>query len=256
MGEDGPCGEDKVRSCVNSLVRPEAPVSRGGELRSFGRRRGRRPSSRQEALLREVLPRVSLDLEAAPPSDISSLFGGAAREVWLEIGFGGGEHLLAQAARHDHVGLIACEPFQDGVIRVLGPMASGAYPNIRLVADDARPLLRWLPAASVKRAFILFPDPWPKLRHHKRRLISEPVLAMLARVMQPGAHLRVATDMGDYAAWILLAARRQGDFQWMATGPRDWRERAADAPPTRYEAKAAAARRHCYYLELRRRSQL
>jgi tRNA (guanine-N7-)-methyltransferase len=224
-----------------------------GELRSFGRRRGRRPSTRQEALLRDVLPGAALDLSATAPLELSQLYAQAVTDVWLEIGFGGGEHLLWQAAHNPDVGLIGCEPFQGGVLKVLDAVAAGRGRNIRLVADDARPLLRWLPPGSVGRAFILFPDPWPKLRHLKRRLVNAHLLEMLARVMRAGAKLRVASDIGDYAGTVLQAAREQGAFCWMARTPRDWRQRGGDWPPTRYEAKAIAAGRRCYYLEFQRR---
>ena len=196
-----------------------------GELRSFGRRRGRKPSTRQETLLRDVLPGAALDLSATAPPELSQLFAQAVTEVWLEIGFGGGEHLLWQAAHNPDVGLIGCEPFQDGVLKVLDAVAAGRGRNIRLVADDARPLLGWLPPGSVGRAFILFPDPWPKLRHRKRRLINVHLLDVLAGVMRAGAKLRVASDVGDYAGTVLQAVRKQGAFRWTARTPADWRSR-------------------------------
>lgn len=223
------------------------------ELRSFGRRRGRKPSARQEALLHDVLPGVALDTRAAAPPDVCPLFSQAVTDVWLEIGFGGGEHLVWQAIQNPTVGVIGCEPFQDGMVKVLDAIDSGAYGNIRLVADDARPLLRWLPPGSVSRVFILFPDPWPKVRHRKRRLVNAHLLAILARVMPAGAELRVASDVGDYARTILQAVRQQGAFQWSAASACDWRERGSDWPPTRYEARALAAGRRCYYLRFRRR---
>ena len=125
--------------------------------------------------------------------------------MWLEIGFGGGEHLIWQAKANAQVGLIGCEPFRDGIVKALGAIEAEKIGNVRLHAEDARPVLRWLPKASIGRTFILFPDPWPKKRHHKRRLVSEATLAQLARVMRPGAELRIATDIGDYARWILEA---------------------------------------------------
>lgn len=223
------------------------------ELRSFGRRRGRKPSIRQEALLRDGLPGVALDTSAATPQHLRHLFSPSVTDVWLEIGFGGGEHLVWQAARNPKVGIIGCEPFQDGVIKILDAIASDRHGNIRIVADDARPLLRWLPPASVGRAFILFPDPWPKVRHRKRRLVNVHLLEMLARIMPAGAELRVASDIGDYARTILQAVRQQGSFRWSAAAAADWRERGPDWPPTRYEVRALAASRRCYYLRFRRR---
>jgi len=225
------------------------------ELRSFGRRRGRKPSPRQRHLAESLLPQLSLDLTAAPPRPLGLLFSpqaGAPREVWLEIGFGGGEHLVWQAAHNGAVGIIGCEPFLDGVMKLLSAVDEHKLANVRVHADDARPLLRWLPDASISRAFILFPDPWPKKRHLKRRLVSRPTLDLLARVMAPGAELRIATDIADYARTILLAAANHPAFRWCAEGPRDWRERGLDWPGTRYEAKAVREGRRRYYFRFRR----
>jgi tRNA (guanine-N7-)-methyltransferase len=230
------------------------------DLRSYGRRRGRAPSLRQAALWREVLPRVAVDLSQRAPSRLGDLFAPPVEDVWLEIGFGGGEHLVWQARANPGVGLIGCEPFQDGVVKVLSAIEAGldartrtgGLANIRVLADDARPLLRWLPSASIGRAFVLFPDPWPKARHRKRRLVSEAMLGKLARVLRPGGELRLATDDGDYAGAMLLAIGRQAYFQWTANGPDDWRRRPADWPPTRYEEKALREGRRCYFLSFHR----
>jgi tRNA (guanine-N7-)-methyltransferase len=160
--------------------------------------------------------------------------------------------LLWQARHSPGVGLIGCEPFQDGVVKVLSAIEEDQLANIRLLADDARPLLRRLPEGSIGRAFILFPDPWPKARHHKRRLVSAATLAELARIMRAGAELRIATDDGDYARWMLLAVVGQRNFSWTATGPTDWRLRPSDWPSTRYEQKARKAGRRCYYFRFNR----
>ena len=222
------------------------------DLRSYGRRRGRKPSARQAALLSDVLPRVALSLSDPPPAQLGELFAPPVDDVWLEIGFGGGEHLLWQACSNPHVGLIGCEPFEDGVVKVLSGIEQEKLANTRLHADDARPFLRWLPDASIARAFILFPDPWPKKRHQKRRLVSAATLGELARVMRPGAELRIATDIGDYARWILSAMHEQQRFRWLASAPSDWRERGPDWPPTRYEQKALQAGRRCTYFRFHR----
>jgi tRNA (guanine-N7-)-methyltransferase len=222
------------------------------ELRSFGRRRGRKPSVRQATLFVDLYPRVALPIADPPPDPLARLFDPPIEDVWLEVGFGGGEHLLWQAANHPHVGLIGCEPFQDGVVKVLSAIDTDAIANLRLYADDARPVLRWLPAACIGRAFVLFPDPWPKQRHHKRRLLSEATLGDLARVMKPGAELRLATDIDEYARWSLLAIRAQGSFRWTATGAADWRVRPPDWPQTRYEGKAIREGRRCYYFRFLR----
>jgi tRNA (guanine-N7-)-methyltransferase len=224
----------------------------GGDLRSFGRRRARALSARQAELLRDLLPKVALPLGRSQLSNPHRLFAPPVRELWLEIGFGGGEHLLWQAGQHPDTGFLACEPFQDGVVKVLAAIAGGKGRNIRVHAEDARTLLRQLPTASIGRVFVLFPDPWPKRRHWKRRLLSEATLGELARVLRPAGELRMATDSGDYAQWFLLAVRRQGDFRWTARTAGDWRQRPADWPPTRYEAKALSAGRRCCYFRLLR----
>ncbi len=222
------------------------------DIRSYGRRHGRKFSPRQQRLLAEELPRVAVDPASPPPARAEDLFPAPVRDVWLEIGFGGGEHLVWQAEQNSDVGLIGCEPYLDGVVKVLDAKEAKRLRNIKLLADDARPLLRWLPEASIGRVFILFPDPWPKTRHHKRRLVSAAFLRTLARVMKPGAELRIGTDIGDYARTTLIAIRDTPAFRWQACGPSDWRRRPPDWPPTRYEQKAIAAGRRPVYLRFTR----
>ena len=222
------------------------------DLRSYGRRRARAPSGRQQALWREVLPRVAVPDDAAALADVRALFTPPVREVWLEIGFGGGEHLVWQAKAHADVGLIGCEPFEDGVIKLVGAIEREGLANVRVCAGDARPLLRRLPEASLGRVFILFPDPWPKKRHHKRRIVSAATLAEVARVLRPGGELRIATDVGEYASVILDVAQRSPLLRWTAQGPQDWRQRPPDWPQTRYEAKAVAAGRRCCFFRFER----
>ena len=231
----------------------EAAASQHHYLRSFGRRRARRLTDRQHALLEQGLRKMAIDVTAPPEHGLQALFAKPMRAFWLEIGFGGGEHLLWQAQHNPDVGFIACEPFIDGVVKVIDGAAERGLNNILVHPDDARDVLPWLPPGSISRAFVLFPDPWPKARHHKRRLIAPPFLDALARVMAPGAELRLATDIDDYARQMLLAARRQGDFAWQARTPADWRERPADWPATRYEQKAIREGRKRYFLSFRRR---
>lgn len=219
-----------------------------GERRLYGRRKGRPLSARQERVLAELLPRLKLDLAAPPPVPLASLFGPSVTDIWLEIGFGAGEHLAWQAKAHPHVGLIGCEPFITGAAQALGKIEDEGLGNVRVHADDVRSVLDWLPEGSLGRVFVLFPDPWPKTRHHKRRLIQPATLSRLARLMRPGAELRIATDIGDYARASLLAARAAPAFRWTADSPRDWRERPAGWPPTRYERKAVAQGRQPVYL--------
>lgn len=223
------------------------------DLRSYGRRKGRKASPRQQALARDLLPRLSLPLEEPAPADLAALGGSACRKIWLEIGFGGGEHLVWQAENDGAALLIGCEPFMDGVVKVLDAIDSRAIGNVRLHADDARTVLRWLPPGSIDRAFILFPDPWPKARHRKRRLVNPETVSALARVLRPGAELRLGTDIGDYAAQMLEVVLGSGRFDWLAERAADWRVRCADWPPTRYEKKAIREGRRCAYLRFVRR---
>jgi tRNA (guanine-N7-)-methyltransferase len=233
------------------MSRPEDETARH-ELRSFGRRRGRALSAHQATLLDDVLPRLSVDLAKPAPEALGELFATRAADVWLEIGFGGAEHLIWQAQHNPSTGFIGCEPFQDGVVKAVSAIEAGGMGNVRLFADDGRPLLRWLPPRSIGRAFILFPDPWPKKRHAKRRLVGAPLLDLLARAMKPGAELRVATDIGDYARTTLAAIGAHPEFSWEVTGPDDWRLRPADWPETRYERKAEREGRRRYYFRFTR----
>lgn len=220
-------------------------------LRSFGRRRARKLSPRQEDLLERGLERFALDLSAPSAKPLTGLFAGA-RDVWLEIGFGGGEHLIWQARQHPDVGFIACEPFIDGVVKLLDGVDAGNLENVRVHPDDVRDVLPWLPPASIGRAFVLFPDPWPKKRHVKRRLIDADLVAELARIVRPGGELRLATDIADYARGMLAAVRKEGSFRWTARAPADWRVRPGDWPETRYERKAIREGRKCYFLRFAR----
>lgn len=224
-----------------------------GDLRSFGRRRGRRLRARQAGLVETLLQELALPLGEPAPQPITGLFSGATEDVWLEIGFGGGEHLIWQAAHNPGIGLIGCEPFVDGVAKVLDAIDAQGLGNIRIHADDARDVIRWLPDASVGRVFILFPDPWPKKRHRKRRLVTRALIADIARIIRPGGELRMASDIGDYAAEMLFTAQSSGAFDWFATQPDDWRSRPADWPPTRYEQKAIREGRKSSYLRFVRR---
>lgn len=231
------------------------PTSKPGHLRSFGRRRGRPLSPRQSELMAKWLPRVSVDLASPAPQDLTNLFEPPVRKVAIEIGFGGGEHLVWQARQDPTVGFIGCEPFEDGVAKVVTAMETHGLTNIRLHMDDARDLLSWAPDAAFAAAYVLFPDPWPKARHVKRRLISAAFLTSLARTMATGARLRVATDIPDYLRTALVAFRACSEqFEWSASSPADWRDRPDDWPQTRYEQKAIREGRRCYYLSFKRRA--
>lgn len=221
--------------------------------RIHGRRRGHALRRGQQVLIEELLPRLRLDLEAAP--DIEKLFAARSRDLWLEIGFGGGEHLAFQAREHPDIGFIGCEPFINGLAKLLVRVEAGALSNIRLHDQDARDLLAWLPASCLGRVFILYPDPWPKKRHWKRRIVSAETVDELARVMKPGAELRIASDIPDYIDWILRHVLADGAFAWTARRPADWRRPFAGWPGTRYEAKALREGRSPVYLTFLRRER-
>lgn len=205
-------------------------------IRTFGRTGGRPLSPRQQRLLETRLAGWQVPAPLSPSLDPRSLFGGEG-EVWLEIGFGGGEHLVTQAAAHPGTGFIGCEPFIEGVAKALAGIEDAGLSNVRLWPDDARLLLEALTPASISRAFILFPDPWPKRRQQKRRLVQPAFLTLLHRVMAPGGRVRFATDVASYADEALLAFHSAGGFEWIAGRADDWRCPPADHVTTRYETK-------------------
>jgi tRNA (guanine-N7-)-methyltransferase len=197
-------------------------------------------------LVAERLP--ELEVDAATLVSRAPLFAFEPRELWLEIGFGGGEHLIAQARAHPDVGFIGCEPFVNGVAKTLAALEIHGLENVRLRAGDARSLVEALPPESLSRIFILYPDPWPKRRHRKRRVISTEMIGEIARAARSGAILRFATDIDDYAGWTLSRFLDSPDFRWTAGAADDWRVPWDDWSPTRYEAKARAAGRASAYL--------
>ena len=207
-----------------------------GPMRSFGRIRSRTLKPRQAALFDTLLPTIALPDPEAGPIDAKALMPGAT-EVWLEIGFGGGEHLAEQARRHPDALMIGCEPFLNGVGSALRHVEEMALKNVRLHAGDARAVMEALPDASLDRVMILFPDPWPKARHNKRRLIQDETAAEIARVLKPGGLLRFVTDWKDYAAWAHERFLRTEGLAWKAERADDWRTPPADHVTTRYEEK-------------------
>lgn len=234
--------------------RPDHPQERPAR-NFYGRRRGKHLRESQEAYLAEDLAALGpgpVDWEANPdrtPLDLGGLFGG--REVWLEVGFGGGEHMIHQAERNPQVGIIGCEPYINGVAMLLGKIRRSGVANLRVHPGDARDLFDVLPDGSIGRAFLLYPDPWPKKKHHRRRFVTEEHLEPLARVLKPGAEFRVATDIQDYVRQTLQEVPRHG-FEWLAEGPADWRQPWEDWIPTRYEQKALREGRVPHYLTFRR----
>ena len=217
----------------------------------FGRRKGRRLRPQQAALFDTLLPRLALelDLRAGTPE---SLFPSPVDEVRLEIGFGGGEHLARQAQMHPRVGFIGIEPFINGMAKMLRAIATQNLSNIRLHHGDATEVLDWLPSASLTRVDLIYPDPWPKPRHWKRRFVQEQSVCAIARVLRPSGEFRFATDIADYAAWTLKHVIRSPGFDWTAKRPDDWRKPWPGFAGTRYETKAKRAGREPCYLVFRR----
>lgn len=222
--------------------------------RFYGRRFGRALRTGRRRLLDELLPTLQIE-PGGTPLDPAALFSSPCDACCLEIGFGGGEHLASQAAAHPSAGFIGCEPFINGVARLLSEIDEKGLGNIRIYPDDARDLIDRLPSACLDRVFLMFPDPWPKTRHAARRFISAENLDALARVMRDDAELRVASDEMGYVRWTLRHVRRHPAFEWTARTARDWRERPADWPPTRYEQKALSDGRSCVYMKYRRRKR-
>ena len=217
------------------LPHSESAVTESFPTKLYGRRKGPKLSAHKEDLRRTLLPRLALRIEHG--ADPRACFE-AADDVWLEIGFGAGEHLLALARANPNVGLIGAEPYEAGVAKLLSHMADDPPPNLRVHEGDARDIITALPDGSLGRVFILFPDPWPKTRHHKRRFVQTAMLDDLARVMKPGAELRFASDDAPYTEWTLERAMAHSAFAWTASGRTDWNVRPPGWPPTRYEAKS------------------
>jgi tRNA (guanine-N7-)-methyltransferase len=222
----------------------------------FGRRHGRRLRPARSERLNILLPRLRVTLPTAGELlDPRSLFGPAVTDVWLEIGFGGGEHLAAVATENPQIGFIGCEPYVNGVANLLVLVERFCLGNVRIFDDDARLVLGTLPEASIGCVALLFPDPWPKKRHANRRFVCRETLDALARVLRDGAGLCIATDEPLLVRWTLAALIAHPAFRWSPRGPEDWRCRPAGWPATRYEQKAVARGAQCTYLRIVRRAR-
>lgn len=236
------------------MTGPGDPPQRQALIRSFGRRHGRKLRPGRRALLERLLPDVAVTM---PPSggdlDPALMFSDPMAAYWLEIGFGAGEHLAWQAAQHSEIGMIGCEPFVNGVSSLLSLIDQSGLDNIRIHPDDARPLIDALPDRSIGCCFLLFPDPWPKARHHRRRFVQPDSLDAVARILADNAEFRVASDDPGLVDWILYHLRRHKAFRWTAKCAADWRSAPPGWPPTRYEAKALHGRP--VYLTFRRVSR-
>jgi tRNA (guanine-N7-)-methyltransferase len=240
----------------NEKDMPASYPAKSGEspLRSFGRTRGRKLSARRASLLLSGLERLRVDLSQPPPNaGLASMFSEPVEEVWLEIGFGAGEHLIWQAGSHRQAGIIGAEPYLNGVAAALsGLEARQLQGRVRLHAGDVHPLLEWLPPVSLSRAFVLFPDPWPKKRHRARRLFAPPLLDKMAGILQPGAEFRFASDIADYAEAAIEHVTARHDFELARTFTSADRAALPDWPFTRYETKAVKAGRSSTFIVLRR----
>jgi tRNA (guanine-N7-)-methyltransferase len=218
----------------------------------FGRRKGHALKPRQAALFDTLLPKLALDLERPAPADLRTLFDRAG-DVRIESGFGGGEHLIAEAGQNPAIGFIGIEPFINGMAKALVAIDEHSLTNIRLHHGDATDVLAWLPDASLARFDLLYPDPWPKRRHWKRRFVQEGSIAQIARIVRPGGEFRFVTDWPDYAAWTLRHLMQSPAFEWTAERADDWRLPWPGFTSTRYEAKAKREGRVPCYLIFRRR---
>jgi tRNA (guanine-N7-)-methyltransferase len=219
----------------------------------FGRRKGHKLRPHQVELVDHLLPKLAIDIALPAPPRLAELFAADVGDINLEIGFGGGEHLLAEARAHGDAGFIGCEPYLNGLAKILARLEDEPADNLRLYAGDAAELLAWLPPASLQRIDLIHPDPWPKRRHWKRRFVQDATVAAMARVLKPGGTFRFATDWPDYAAWTLQHLIRSSDFEWTAERADDWRLPWAGFTSTRYEQKAKREGRMPCYLVFQRR---
>lgn len=223
------------------------PQDPKGPRAFFGRRAGKKLHKGQQALFETLLPDITVDISA--PLDPHEIFPNA-RRIHLEIGYGGGEHLARIAQENPDDGFIGCEVFTGGIGKLLEAIDTGGIENIRLFPDDVIKLLAVMPDACLDALYVLYPDPWPKPRHHKRRLIQFPVLAEFARVLKPGGTFRFATDIEDYANWTLAHILRTDAFSWPLQSPGAWHTPYRGWHPTRYEQKARRqGRMHSFYFE-------
>jgi tRNA (guanine-N7-)-methyltransferase len=218
----------------------------------FGRRKGHKLRSHQAGLIGNLLPHLALDIAAPAPDQLVAIFGDRIEDVRLEIGFGGGEHLIAEAQAFPATGFIGCEPYVNGMAKILTQIDAHDIGNIRLFAGDAAELLAWAPAHSLARIDLIHPDPWPKRRHWKRRFVQDATVGTMARILKPGGEFRFVSDIDDYCAWTLAHLVRSPDFAWLAEQATDWQLPWPDYTMTRYGAKAEREGRKAAYLRFKR----
>jgi tRNA (guanine-N7-)-methyltransferase len=230
----------------------EAPAQQSRAF--FGRRKGHKLRPHHARLIDTLLPQLALDLSHPAPADLRTLFPTPVIDVALEIGFGGGEAMIAeaQAQAQPRRGFIGVEPFANGMAKALAAIESGDLQNIRLHFDDAVNLLAWLPKNSLARIDLVHPDPWPKRRHWKRRFVQDAMVSQLGHILRPGGEFRFVTDIADYAAWTLQRLLRSAEFEWTAQHADDWRKPWPGFIHTRYHAKAAREQRSSCFLVFRK----
>jgi tRNA (guanine-N7-)-methyltransferase len=218
----------------------------------FGRRKGHKLRLHQADLIEHLLPRLALDISGPSPTDLAELFDRPLDGVRLEIGFGGGEHLVAEALAFPNLGFIGCEPYVNGMAKILAQIEAHNIGNIRLFAGDAAELLAWAPPSSLSRIDLIHPDPWPKRRHWKRRFVQDATVVAMARILKSGGEFRFVSDIADYCAWTLVHLARSPDFSWIAERASDWRLPWLDYTLTRYGRKAEREGRKTAYLRFRK----
>jgi tRNA (guanine-N7-)-methyltransferase len=218
----------------------------------FGRRKGHKLRIHQADLIAHLLPQLALDIDSPAPADLSELFNDGIETIRLEIGFGGGEHLIAEAQAFPDIGFIGCEPYVNGMAKILTQIEAVNVKNIRLYAGDAAELVAWAPQGSMARIDLIHPDPWPKRRHWKRRFVQDATVAAMARILKPQGEFRFVSDIDDYCAWTLAHLLRSPDFLWLAERAADWHLPWAGYTMTRYGRKAEREGRKAAYLRFRR----
>jgi tRNA (guanine-N7-)-methyltransferase len=245
MNQPDPDSDDHHSDARNDTATADDGFYRGS---FFGRRKGHKLRLHQADLIATLLPRLSFDIAAEAPADLRTLFSPTVDAVRVEIGFGGGEHLIAEAQAFPHVGFIGCEPYVNGMAKILTEIDERGIGNIRLFAGDAAELLAWAPPQSFARIDLIHPDPWPKRRHWKRRFVQDATLAAMARVLKPSGEFRFVCDIEDYVAWTLWHLMRSPDFAWTAERADDWRLPWPDYTMTRYGRKATREGRKAAYI--------
>ena len=242
------------RDIGDSNAPPDDGASAHARGSFFGRRKGHKLRIHQADLIDNLLPHLALGIGTPAPDDLTDIFESKPDGVRLEIGFGGGEHLIAEALAFPDIGFIGCEPYVNGMAKILTQIEAHNIGNVRLYAGDAAELLAWAPPQSMRRIDLIHPDPWPKRRHWKRRFVQDSTVAAMARILKAEGEFRFVSDIDDYCAWTLSHLLRSPDFSWTAERASDWQVPWPDYTMTRYGAKAEREGRKATYLRFRRAS--